>query len=130
MPNTIFWSFFFEISVWKNLIKVNNCANTFDLLPVNFQGEDLICQSKEFIHCGEVYSYSPIKHRMKLRSAFLFDNQLILCKKVSFTTVRFGFIYLQCIDSNKMTRLKNNFLLFRFLLVKRNIFAFCCAKKN
>jgi len=54
--------------------------------------------SKELVHSGEIYVVSPIKHKTKARVAFLFDHQLIICKKVS--------TFLKQIMTTKMTKNK------------------------
>nr|XP_002121633.4 uncharacterized protein LOC100183692 [Ciona intestinalis] len=48
---------------------------------VNWQGESVLSRSSELVHSGEVYALSQVKSKPKSRVAFLFDHQMILCKK-------------------------------------------------
>ncbi|CAK8677581.1 unnamed protein product [Clavelina lepadiformis] len=56
-----------KISLWQSTI-------------VNWQGDDVLVRSSELVHSGDVYSVSKSK-KSKIRMAFLFDHQMILCKK-------------------------------------------------
>ena len=47
--------------------------------------------SKEIVHSGEVHIVSTGKSKTKLRVAFLFDHQLIICKKVRATLIIYCF---------------------------------------
>ena len=46
----------------------------------DWQGDDVISQSSELIHTGEIYKIS--KGHSQERVFFLFDGQLVYCKKV------------------------------------------------
>lgn len=47
------------------------------------QGEDLLVRSSELIHSGELTRVTQPQARSQQRMFFLFDRQLIYCKKVS-----------------------------------------------
>nr|BAA36290.1 PEM-2 [Ciona savignyi] len=48
---------------------------------VNWQGESVLSRSCELVHSGEIHALSQVKGKPKPRVAFLFDHQMILCKK-------------------------------------------------
>lgn len=84
-----------KITMWqKNIIswEVSNIKIFFELLLTkcrnlsNFfchtQNEDILARSTELIHSGEIFVIFIPKSKPQQRVGFLFDNQLILCKKV------------------------------------------------
>nr|CAB3262817.1 uncharacterized protein LOC100183692 [Phallusia mammillata] len=57
-----------KISLWQSSI-------------LNWQEEDVLERSSELVQSGEMYTLSQTKGKPKWRMAFLFDHQMIFCKK-------------------------------------------------
>lgn len=58
------------------------CMNTYIpvcLKPFSSQGEDVLARSSELIHSGELTRV--VRGKTQQRSFFLFDHQLVFCKK-------------------------------------------------
>lgn len=61
------------------LLRCTNSHLSVCLKPLSSQGEDVLARSSELIHSGELTRV--MRGKTQQRSFFLFDHQLVFCKK-------------------------------------------------
>ena len=54
------------------------------MVCVCLQGEDILSMSSDLIFSGELTKISPPQCRSQQRMFFLFDHQMVFCKKVPY----------------------------------------------